>query len=91
MQCHIYRSPRKPNSYLYLPDKNDISALSDEFFKLFGEPEFSFSFELTADREMPQADAAEVIKNIQEKGYYLQISNDDKDPFDALIAAGKLS
>ncbi len=91
MQCHIYRSPRKPNSFLYLPEKDDFKNLSDEFFKLFGEPEFSFSFELTADREMAQVEATEVLQSLADNGYYLQISNDDKDPFDALIAAGKLS
>lgn len=91
MECFVYRSSRKPNSYLYLPEKDNFDQLSEEFFKLFGEPEFSFSFDLTADRKMAQAEAPEVLKSLADKGYYLQISNDDKDPFDALIASGELA
>jgi len=90
MQCFVYRSERKPNSFLMLPVKDDFSALSNEFLKLFGEPGFSFEFELTPERKMAQADAQEVLKNFSDNGFHLQLSNEDKDPFDALVAEGKL-
>lgn len=73
-----------------LPAKDDFSELSDELLKLFGEPEFSFEFDLTPERKMAQADPQEVLDNFSEKGFHLQLSNEDKDPFDELIAQGKL-
>ncbi len=90
MQCYVYRSERKPNSYLMVPTQDDFSALSDELLKLFGEPEYSFNFELSPDRKMAQADAEEVLENFREKGFHLQLSSEDKDPFDQLVAEGKL-
>lgn len=90
MQCHVYRSERKPNSFLFIPKTDDFSALSEELLTLFGEPEFSFSFDLTPERKLMQADAQEVLQNLEEKGYHLQLSSEDKDPFDQLIADGKL-
>lgn len=90
MQCYVYRSERKPNSYLMLPVQDDFSPISDELLTLFGEPKFSFSFELTPEREMAQANPKEVLENFSEKGFHLQLSSEDKDPFDQLIADGKL-
>ena len=49
MFCHIYRSSRKVDTYLYLVDKDDFSILPENLLELFGDPEFSFSFVLAVD------------------------------------------
>ncbi|MCP4493581.1 MAG: YcgL domain-containing protein [Gammaproteobacteria bacterium] len=76
MLCHIYRSNRRLDTYLYLSTKDDISVVPDALIKVFGEAEFSFSFNLTNDRKLAKEDTAEVLKNLQEQGYHLQLQDD---------------
>ena len=77
MLCHIYRSNRKLDTYLYLADKDDFSSVPSELLKAFGPPEFSFSFDLTRSRKLAKEDAAEVIDNLESRGYHLQLQDDE--------------
>ena len=45
MLCHIYRSNRKLDTYLYLVDKDDFSIIPEDLLRIFGSPEFSVSNE----------------------------------------------
>ena len=76
MFCHIYRSNRKVDTYLYLADKDDFSILPEEMLKIFGDPEFSFSFELSKDKKLVMEDAGEVLNNLESQGYHLQLQGD---------------
>ena len=76
MLCHIYRSSRKLDTYLYLADKDDFSVVSEDLLRVFGFPEFSFSFDLTQERELAREDAGEVLDNLANQGYHLQLQND---------------
>jgi hypothetical protein len=76
MLCHIYRSSRKLDTYLYLVDKDDFSVIPDDLLRVFGTPEFSFSFDLTQERELAREDAGEVLDNLADQGYHLQLQND---------------
>ena len=77
MLCHIYRSNLKLDTYLYLIDKDDFSVVPQELLRVFGEPEFSFSFDLTEERELAREDTAEVIENLSSEGYHLQLQSDE--------------
>ena len=77
MLCHIYRSNRKLDTYLYLTTKDDFSVIPKEVLRVFGPPEFSFSFDLTAGRKLAKEDPAEVIANLEESGYHLQLRDDE--------------
>ena len=74
--CFIYRSDRKADTYLYLLHKDDFSKVPPELLKVFGEPEFSFQFELSPDRSLAKEDPAEVYANLQQQGYHLQLQDD---------------
>ena len=76
MFCHIYRSNRKVDTYLYLVDKDDFSILPESLLGVFGDPEFSFSFELTEEKKLAREDTAEVLANLESQGYHLQSQND---------------
>ena len=76
MLCHIYRSSRKLDTYLYLVDKDDFSVIPDDLLRVFGPPEFSFSFDLTQERELAREDASEVLDNLANQGYHLQLQDD---------------
>ena len=76
MFCHIYRSSRKVDTYLYLVDKDDFSILPESLLNLFGDPEFSFSFKLAVDKKLAREDTAEVMENLKSQGYHLQLQSD---------------
>lgn len=77
MQCFVYRSKRKQNTYLFLPEQDNFSAIPESLLKLFGQAEFSFEFELHAERKLTLADAGEVLRNLDENGYFLQLPPGD--------------
>jgi hypothetical protein len=77
MLCHIYRSNLKFDTYLYLIDKDDFSMIPQELLRVFGPPEFSFSFNLTGERKLAKEKTAEVIKNLETQGYHLQLQDDE--------------
>ena len=76
MLCHIYRSSRKIDTYLYLAEKDDFSSIPEGLLAVFGQPEFSFSFDLKQDRKLAREDTEEVLKNLDEQGYHLQLQKD---------------
>lgn len=74
MQCYVYRSRRKPGSFLFLPEKDAFGQVPEVLMKIFGEPEFSFEFDLTPERTlMLKAEAREVMRVIGENGFFLQL------------------
>ncbi|MCP4277654.1 MAG: YcgL domain-containing protein, partial [Gammaproteobacteria bacterium] len=70
------RSNRKFDTYLYLSTKDDFSEVPEALMKVFGEPEFSFSFNLTSDRKLAKEDTANVLQNLADQGYHLQLQDD---------------
>ncbi|HPQ96442.1 MAG: YcgL domain-containing protein [Thiothrix sp.] len=73
MLCYVYRSRHKPFTYLLLPEKDNFSRVPLSLIELFGEAVFSFEFELTTERSLVQADPVQVIANMQQNGFFLQL------------------
>ncbi len=73
MKCFVYKSNKKADSYIYLNQKDGFEKIPEQLLQLFGEPEFALEFELTNDRKLALADAKQVIQNLSEQGYYLQM------------------
>lgn len=78
MQCYVYRSTRQQKMFLFLPRQGDFTEVPESLLALFGDAEFSFQFELTETRELVSADAAEVMRNIHENGFFLQLPPGDE-------------
>ena len=73
----IYKSLRKPDSYLYVDFSEDLSRVPETLLSQFGELELTLSLSLNPSRKLAQADAAEVLSNIEANGYYLQMPPSD--------------
>lgn len=73
MNCCIYRSRKKQGSYLYIKEKNNFSDIPEDLIKLFGTPEFSFEFQLTKDTTLANSNAKDVIQQLQDNGFFLQM------------------
>jgi uncharacterized protein YcgL (UPF0745 family) len=76
MRCYVYRSPRKPGTYLSVAEKDSFCQLPQALVALFGAPEF----EPTPARRLAVADAREVIARLQEQGYYLPMPSENPLP-----------
>lgn len=70
---YIYRSQNKQWTYLFLPKKDDFSALDDTLVALLGVLDFSFEFNLDKQKKLMRTDSETVMKQIKEKGFYLQL------------------
>lgn len=77
MKCYVYKSSKKEDTFLYLGEKDHFDLLPEGLLILFGKPGFVLELELTKDRTLAQADAKQVLADLHEHGYYLQIPQQD--------------
>lgn len=80
MQCFVYRSSRRENTYLFLAKKDSFEEIPEALLRIFGSPEFSFEFELNDEKNLIRENSADVMKNIQERGFHLEMPAENKDP-----------
>ena len=73
MKCSVIRSSLKDFTYIYLLAGHDYDDLPVALKKVFGEPEFVMDLELTADRKLAYEDVNQVMQNMAEHGYHLQM------------------
>ncbi|MBO0614187.1 MAG: hypothetical protein RL122_2162 [Pseudomonadota bacterium] len=79
MQCYVYRSRRKPGSFLLLPEKDNFAPVPDVLMTIFGTPEFSFDFDLSAERKLVlKVEASELQRVITTNGFFLQLPPSDE-------------
>ena len=85
MQAYVYKSLRKPDTYLYLRTRDGFDVLPAPVRAPLGELAFVLEFTLTPARKLARADAAVVRTNLERVGYHLQGPPDVLDP---LVAGG---
>lgn len=83
--CNIYRSSKKEGMYLYVDKRDDLSRIPDELRVFFGKPEFSMLLLMTKEKKLARADAAKVMLEIADKGFYLQLPPADLDERNLLV------
>ncbi len=71
--CHIYRSRRKAETYLYVPEKDVFDAVPAQLRQLVGELDYVMELELHDQRKLVQADVKEVRRLLVDAGYFLQL------------------
>jgi len=73
MQCVVYKSLRQFDYYLFVKKDDGFSRLPDGLKQILGVLEKVIDLDLDAKRTLAQADVLEVIQQIEEKGYFLQM------------------
>jgi uncharacterized protein YcgL (UPF0745 family) len=73
MQCYVYRSRRKVDTYLYIAKRDDFEAVPEVVMNVFGPAEFALEFDLTPERKLSQETTEEVINNLTSRGFHLQL------------------
>ena len=50
-----------------------MASVPDELLAQFGEPEKALSFTLTQERDLAKEDPMQVLQNLLQQGYHLQL------------------
>jgi len=73
VKCSVFRSGLKSFTYIYLADKHEFKDLPASLREAFGEPGFVMNLVLTAERKLALEDVNQVMQNLVENGYHLQM------------------
>jgi len=73
MLSAIYKSPKKPETYLYLTRRDDFSQVPAALLETFGSPQLVTVLDLSGRSMLAGADLNKVRQMLTEQGYYLQL------------------
>lgn len=73
MQCFVYASLRKADSYLWLARRDAFDALPEPLVLLLGELRFVMEVQLDEARKLPVEDTAQVLEHLRTQGWHLQL------------------
>lgn len=73
MLCAIYKSAKKQGMYLYIAKRDQFDVLPESLRQIFGTPIFVMMFNLAGQKSLIQADNQQVMAQIQQQGFYLQM------------------
>lgn len=85
MQCFVYASLRKPDSYLWLAQRDAVDVLPESLALLLGELRFVMEVHLDEQRKLPVEDTEQVLDHLRSQGWHLQLP-----PQETLAAANHL-
>lgn len=73
VRCWIYRSGRRDETYLYLPEEDRFDEVPEVLMKAFGQPVFVMQLELSENRPLARVDVREVMDALADPGFFLQM------------------
>ncbi|MEE9494316.1 MAG: YcgL domain-containing protein [Gammaproteobacteria bacterium] len=75
MNCVVYKSANKNKAgyYLYVEQSDDFSRVPESLIGLMGDLEFVLKTCLSPEKSLAQVGVAEVMQQIQEQGFFLQM------------------
>lgn len=85
MHAYVYKSLRRPDTYLYLREKDAFGLVPEGVRLPLGLLEFVLDVALTPGRKLARENVAVVIANLTERGFHLQRPENVLDP---LVAGG---
>ena len=72
MQCFVYKSLRKAETYVYLRTADSFDVLPAAIVERLGNLAFVIEIELSPTRKLAREDVEEVMVNLSGQGYHLQ-------------------
>ncbi|GJJ80527.1 YcgL domain-containing protein [Pasteurella canis] len=77
MLCAIYKSQRRVGTYLYVAKRDQFDPVPEGLREAFGVPIFVMMFNLAGNKLLVNADKKQVLEQIQQQGFYLQMPKED--------------
>ena len=72
MQCFVYKSLRKSETYVYLKSAEAFDVLPGPIAEQLGTLAFVIEIELSSQRKLARENVDEVMVNLGAQGYHLQ-------------------
>lgn len=74
--CYIYRCSAKRDMYIYLAEKDNFDCIPDDLKKPMGQLTFAMELEINKDRKLAKEKPEQVISNLKETGFHLQMPSE---------------
>ena len=71
--CSIYKTSKKDEMYLYVDKRDQFKKVPEALLNHFGKPVHFGDLLLHKDKKLARANVEEVMADIQEKGFFLQM------------------
>lgn len=72
MMTYVYRSDKRPETYVYLREQDAFGMLPADLLKALSPLKPALNFDLRPERKLAQADTAKVLANLEQIGYFIQ-------------------
>ncbi|MBL0029044.1 MAG: YcgL domain-containing protein [Rhodanobacteraceae bacterium] len=72
MQCYVYRSEKRGDTYVYLRERDAFGLLPANLAASLGALSFVLEVALTPERKLARGDAAVVRANLAASGFHIQ-------------------
>ncbi len=76
--CYIYRSLRKDGLYLFVLEEDEFDCIPESVMTHVGKLEKAMELELHPDLKLARGSADEVLANLKERGFHLQMPPQDE-------------
>lgn len=73
MLVRVLRSPKKAETYLYLPLTAALSELPESLQRLFTPEQEVTKLNITAERNLARISGVKLLEHLATEGYYLQV------------------
>ena len=83
IHCWIYRCDKKDEMYLYLAAKDDFACLPDNIRAMLGQLELTMDLELHSGRKLARVDVNDVLADLTERGFHIQLPPNRDERWDA--------
>lgn len=91
LRCYIYKSLRKPETYLFVLQENDFSRVPETLLEALGQLEKVIDIELTPERKLARGNANQIMEDLKQNGFHLQLPPNKKpEPFGPLMDENQL-
>ncbi|NOX52529.1 MAG: YcgL domain-containing protein [Gammaproteobacteria bacterium] len=79
VEVNVYRSAKRADTYVYIPVDGEFENLPEAFRTHFGQAIKILQFHLDVNKTLAQAQAADVLRAIEDQGFYVQLAAVDTD------------
>ncbi len=73
MEAHVYKSQKRADTYVFVADRDGAARLPESLQARLAPFAFVMTLQLDAGRKLAQAQASEVMAQLAERGWYLQM------------------
>ena len=73
MQCFVYKSARRAETYVYLRERDAFDLLPAPLAATLGPLNFVIELSLSPERKLAREDVDTVIANLRGPGFHLQV------------------